>query len=252
MTVGIYLLRMKFLTQSKVDIKHMEKSKKISIGFAILIFAFSISSLMASPEEVINIKGEISKFKSAKSPEQKLEAVGKLRRGARGDSETGRMIANEVRKEKNTHLKSRLVEAMSDFRQKETQDVAIESLKDGSREVRFSAAYTLGYIAEPSAASELIRVFSDEGESKGVRFQAANALAMRSNDPGWPKEEIITVFLKAIESSDPDIRAQGITSLTFVAPDDKRTSDAVRRLLRDENEFVRKTAEGRAEFLGIK
>ena len=200
----------------------------------------------------INVSREISDLKNT-DVRRKLESLGRLRREAAGDKKAGLAVAEETKKEKNPHIRARLAEALGDFKQKETVDAAVEILqKDDSPQVRYVAAYALGYSGDPSAAPALIKTFTDENETPGVRYQAAHALAVGGRSAGWPTEEIIEVFLKALEAPDAGIRRQAITSLTILAPDDKRTPDAVKKMMSDKDENVRKVASMRAEVLGIK
>ena len=235
--------------------------KKILFHRFGIIKAIMIITVVALPVAIksgdaaaagINVSREISGLKNSDA-RRKLDSLGRLRKEAADDRKAGLAVAEEAKKEKNPHIRARLTEALGDFKQKETIDAAVEILqKDDSAQVRYAAAYALGYSGDPSAAPALIKTFTDENETAGVRFQAANALAVGGRSAGWPTEEIIEVFLKAMESPAAGIRSQAITSLAILAPDDKRTPDAVKKMMSDKDESVRNAAYMRAEVLGIK
>ncbi len=190
---------------------------------------------------------EISNLKS-KDISKKLCAIEKL--GKARDKNATAELLKELKAQKRPYIRARVVEALSVHQDSMTVKEIVNLLKtDLSADVRFSAAYSLGYSKDESVVPSLIETFLNEKEAVGVRLQASNALTNYS-----AKEEIYQCFLKGLDNLNPVIRVQSITSLSLIygATDKERIIPLLKKKLDDKEESVRNAAKERLEILGIK
>ena len=178
----------------------------------------------------------------------KLEAVRKLSKTR--DQRAKSALIRELRQQKNPFVRARIVEAFSNNMDTTTAKETLDRLKnDADKDVRRSAAYSLGYTKDNSAVKTLIDTFLNEKEDLNVRCVAAGSLAHQP-----PTEEIFNCFSQGLQNSNPIIRMQAMASLSicFGTADRKRAVEAVTKMLKDDDPKVQDMAKQRLNFLGVR
>lgn len=215
---------------------------------ALLLFSVA-AGFVPSPcrGDEVDVQAESRRLNSTRTGDRFLAAE-KL--GKAHNREASTALAGRMKAEKDGRVRAKLAESLAS-RQDATVTRDLEDVLKNDKDAgaRYSAAYALGYSRNDAAVAPLIGSFLNEKEDMGIRLQAAGALTRFS-----PRKEIFQCFMQGLENPAPEIRMQAATSMSLrFEPSQKNdVIRALNRLLTDKEARVRKTAQERLEFLGIK
>jgi HEAT repeat protein len=179
----------------------------------------------------------------------RLNAVSRLSKTK--DKQAKNELVKEYKRRGSTgYIRGRIMESFALDMDTTTTQEALNTLKtDNDKDLRRSAAYSLGYAKNNSAVQTLIDTFLKESEDINVRCAAAGSLAKQR-----PSEAVFNCFAQGMLNANPYIRMQAMTSLSicYGSADKKRAIDAITKMLNDRDEMVQNTAKQRLVFLGVK
>ncbi len=111
-------------------------------------------------------------------------------------------------------------------------------LQDADAEVRWRAAAGLGKIGRAAKTSSVALQKALQDESSLVRINVAEAIWKISSDA----EMVVPVLVQELTNEDRQIRIQSIRLLASIEPSAKIALTYLEKLLKDDREYVRKTA----------
>ena len=192
-----------------------------------------------APLSASEVKQKISQLKDQDRPLEAIDALGKD-----GTPAAKQALRSALKKEKNPHVRARLVDAIDKKQDKDSaSELSTMAKSDADADVRSSAVRALGYLKDAAAVAVLIEKFNDEKEQSGIRLQAANSLA------NYPRDDVFTVLVEALGDSNVLIRKQALVSLYNGFSSDKaRVRPHLERMLKDND--TKELAEKYLSLLG--
>ncbi|MCX5784358.1 MAG: hypothetical protein NTX59_01585 [Elusimicrobia bacterium] len=155
----------------------------------------------AVPDQALDdaaAKTEINAL-SGKDASRRIEAAHKLGASKRADAR--KALVKQLKREKIPAIKRAVIEAMAGDSAAAGDAAVIAAAKTGAdREVRASAAWTLGFSKDPSAYKALIAIMLDAKEAEPLRVRAASSLSNFQN------AEVFNAYVTAFSDASAEVR----------------------------------------------
>lgn len=187
----------------------MRKTTTAFVSLALLFAAaplFAQSSPAAAPAFSAAQVRERAALLRDKDVKVRLGAV--LDLGSAGTPAARRALVTELGREKNPHIRARIVEAIGARPDKDGVAELISIARgDKDADARQAAVKALAFVKDDVAAAELMSRFADADEDLGVRLRAADSLTR------YQTEAVFSAFVAALGDADGRIRTQAVVSL---------------------------------------
>ncbi len=187
----------------------MRKISTALVTLALLLAAAPLFAQSAPAGEPVlsaaEVRARVTRLRD-KDLKVRLDAAADL--GRAGTAAARRALVAELAREKNPHIRARIVEAIG---ARPDKDGAAELMKiaasDSDADSRQAAVRALAFAGTDEAAAALMRKFADAGELTGVRQHAADSLTRYQTDA------VFAAFIAALDDADGGIRTQAVVSL---------------------------------------
>ena len=153
-------------------------------------------------------KAEI-KALSGKDASKRMEAAHKL--GASGRADARRALVTQLKREKTPEMKRAVIEAMAGDSAAAGDESVIEAARtDADRDVRDTAAWTLGFSRDPAGYKTLIAIMLDVKEAEPLRVRAAASLS------NFQKTEVLDAYIAVLSDASAEVRRTAVMTAVAV------------------------------------
>lgn len=137
---------------------------------------------------------------------RKLGAIADLGR-AHGSVRARNALISELKREKNPHIRARIVDALGEKPDKAAADELVKIARtDKDADARVAAVRSMAFAGE-AYVPLLIEKFNDEGEELGIRLRAADSLTR------YPTDKVFAALAAGLDNAAGAIRTQAVVSL---------------------------------------
>lgn len=179
-----------------------------TLGFILLMAAAVPSFAQDAAQKAFTdseVRERVTRLKDTDTG-RKLGAIADLGR-AHGSVRARNALISELKREKNPHIRARIVDALGEKPDKAAADELVKIARtDKDADARVAAVRSMAFAGE-AYVPLLIEKFNDEGEELGIRLRAADSLTR------YPTDKVFAALAAGLDNAAGAIRTQVVVSL---------------------------------------